>query len=173
MVEFFTAILVGALLHLLFGPFFDDALESLGEWRMGRAVARRERRQRRSTNDSVKPAARPGRRACSSYALTRVGSEGEGSNSFRTSPTSTRLPASGFHTKMDFRPLPRKVKASYRPASTHTHRLAWSSGLPCVCVCGLSSRDRKARLREREPGAYSRRKKAARRRSSVKEPESA
>lgn len=112
MVEFFTAILVGALLHLLFGPFFDDALESLGEWRMGRAVARRERRQRRSTNDSVKPAARPGRRACSSYALTRVGSEGEGSNSFRTSPTSTRLPASGFHTKMDFRPLPRKVKAS-------------------------------------------------------------
>ena len=43
---------------------------------------------------------------------TRVGSEGEGSNSFRTSPTSTRLPASGFHTKMDFRPLPRKVKAS-------------------------------------------------------------
>jgi hypothetical protein len=57
MVKFFSAILMCALLELVFGPLLDDAREGLAEWwAAGRAVAGHGRRQRGSSRDSLKPA---------------------------------------------------------------------------------------------------------------------
>jgi len=51
-----TSLLVFAVLHYIFKPVLDDGAETLGHWLGRRSFAREERRQRRSTSDSPKPA---------------------------------------------------------------------------------------------------------------------
>jgi|SRR6188472_2958598 len=51
-----TSLLVFAVLHYVFKPVLDDGAETLGDWLGRRSVARQERRQRRSTNESQKAA---------------------------------------------------------------------------------------------------------------------
>jgi hypothetical protein len=51
-----TSLLVFAVLHYIFKPVLDDGADTLGHWLGRRSFAREERRQRRSTSDSPKPA---------------------------------------------------------------------------------------------------------------------